>query len=99
MTNSSHLDRLFLEPRHKAMAANYCEIRPLRIYEGAAQMQQLIIARGISKTHKACEGQHADAQNTATRVNACRFQLSGCQTTDGEPPMSNPRCSWRLRAR
>jgi acyl-CoA dehydrogenase len=36
----------------------YREIRPLRIYEGATEVQQLIIARGIIKTHKAGEGQH-----------------------------------------
>jgi acyl-CoA dehydrogenase len=31
----------------------YREIRPLRIYEGATEVQQLIIARGIIKAHKA----------------------------------------------
>jgi len=36
----------------------YREIRPLRIYEGATEVQQLIIARGIIKAHKAVEGQH-----------------------------------------
>jgi len=36
----------------------YREIRPLRIYEGATEVQQLIIARGIIKAHKAGEGQH-----------------------------------------
>ncbi len=40
----------------------YREIRPLRIYEGATEVQQLIIARGIIKAHiikanKASEGQ------------------------------------------
>ena len=40
----------------------YREIRPLRIYEGATEVQQLIIARGIVKAHitkanKASEGQ------------------------------------------
>jgi acyl-CoA dehydrogenase len=35
----------------------YREIRPLRIYEGASEVQQLIIARGIIKTYKASEGQ------------------------------------------
>jgi acyl-CoA dehydrogenase len=40
----------------------YREIRPLRIYEGATEVQQLIIARGIIKSHiikanKASEGQ------------------------------------------
>ena len=30
----------------------YREIRPLRIYEGATEVQQLIIARGIIKTHQ-----------------------------------------------
>jgi acyl-CoA dehydrogenase len=34
----------------------YREIRPLRIYEGATEVQQLIIARGIIKAHKAGEG-------------------------------------------
>jgi acyl-CoA dehydrogenase len=34
----------------------YREIRPLRIYEGATEVQQLIIARGIIKAHKASEG-------------------------------------------
>lgn len=35
----------------------YREIRPLRIYEGATEVQQLIIARGIIKSHKTNEGQ------------------------------------------
>ena len=35
----------------------YREIRPLRIYEGATEVQQLIIARGIIKAHKASECQ------------------------------------------
>jgi acyl-CoA dehydrogenase len=35
----------------------YREIRPLRIYEGATEVQQLIIARGIVKAYKASEGQ------------------------------------------
>jgi acyl-CoA dehydrogenase len=34
----------------------YREIRPLRIYEGATEVQQLIIARGIIKGHKTSEG-------------------------------------------
>ena len=34
----------------------YREIRPLRIYEGATEVQQLIIARGIIKEHQASEG-------------------------------------------
>jgi acyl-CoA dehydrogenase len=33
----------------------YREIRPLRIYEGATEVQQLIIARGIIKAHQANE--------------------------------------------
>ena len=33
----------------------YREIRPLRIYEGATEVQQLIIARGIIKAHQASE--------------------------------------------
>jgi acyl-CoA dehydrogenase len=35
----------------------YREIRPLRIYEGATEVQQLIVARGIIKAHKAAEGE------------------------------------------
>jgi acyl-CoA dehydrogenase len=35
----------------------YREIRPLRIYEGATEVQQLIIARGIIKAHQTSEGQ------------------------------------------
>ncbi len=34
----------------------YREIRPLRIYEGATEVQQLIIARSIINAHKAGEG-------------------------------------------
>jgi acyl-CoA dehydrogenase len=34
----------------------YREIRPLRIYEGATEVQQLIIARGIIKAHQAGSG-------------------------------------------
>src|SRR5262249_44472582 len=34
----------------------YREVRPLRIYEGATEVQQLIIARGIIKEHQASEG-------------------------------------------
>jgi acyl-CoA dehydrogenase len=34
----------------------YREIRPLRIYEGATEVQQLIIARGIIKAHQTSEG-------------------------------------------
>jgi acyl-CoA dehydrogenase len=34
----------------------YREIRPLRIYEGATEVQQLIIARGIIKAHQASGG-------------------------------------------
>jgi acyl-CoA dehydrogenase len=33
----------------------YREIRPLRIYEGATEVQQLIIARGVINAHKASE--------------------------------------------
>jgi acyl-CoA dehydrogenase len=36
----------------------YREIRPLRIYEGATEVQQLIIARGIIKTFQDGESQH-----------------------------------------
>jgi acyl-CoA dehydrogenase len=36
----------------------YREIRPLRIYEGATEVQQLIIARGIIKTFQDAESQH-----------------------------------------
>jgi acyl-CoA dehydrogenase len=35
----------------QAVERLYREIRPLRIYEGATEVQQLIIARGIIKTH------------------------------------------------
>jgi acyl-CoA dehydrogenase len=34
----------------------YREIRPLRIYEGATEVQQLIIARGILKSFQGCAG-------------------------------------------
>jgi acyl-CoA dehydrogenase len=33
----------------------YREIRPLRIYEGATEVQELVIARGIIKEHKESE--------------------------------------------
>src|SRR5205807_10548754 len=33
----------------------YREIRPLRIYEGATEVQQLIIARGIIRSHQESE--------------------------------------------
>jgi acyl-CoA dehydrogenase len=33
----------------------YREIRPLRIYEGATEVQQLIIARGLLKTFQDAE--------------------------------------------
>ncbi|HET8887506.1 MAG TPA: acyl-CoA dehydrogenase family protein [Candidatus Angelobacter sp.] len=36
----------------QAVERLYREIRPLRIYEGATEVQQLIIARGIIKTHQ-----------------------------------------------
>jgi acyl-CoA dehydrogenase len=36
----------------EAVERLYREIRPLRIYEGATEVQQLIIARGIIKTHQ-----------------------------------------------
>jgi acyl-CoA dehydrogenase len=36
----------------------YREIRPLRIYEGATEVQQLIIARGIISAFQETEGQH-----------------------------------------
>jgi acyl-CoA dehydrogenase len=36
----------------------YREIRPLRIYEGATEVQQLIIARGIIKTFQDAESEH-----------------------------------------
>jgi len=36
----------------------YREIRPLRIYEGATEVQQLIIARGIIKSHQESEREH-----------------------------------------
>ena len=34
----------------------YREIRPLRIYEGATEVQQLIIARGIIKAFQESQG-------------------------------------------
>lgn len=39
----------------QAVERLYREIRPLRIYEGATEVQQLIIARGIIKAHKESE--------------------------------------------
>ena len=39
----------------QAVERLYREIRALRIYEGATEVQQLIIARGIIKAHKECE--------------------------------------------
>jgi len=36
----------------------YREIRPLRIYEGATEVQQLIVARGIIKTFQESQGVH-----------------------------------------
>jgi acyl-CoA dehydrogenase len=39
----------------KTVERLYREIRPLRIYEGATEVQQLIIARGIIKTHEESE--------------------------------------------
>ncbi len=33
----------------------YREIRPLRIYEGATEVQELVIARGIIKEYKESE--------------------------------------------
>lgn len=36
----------------------YREIRPLRIYEGATEVQQLVIARGILKTFQETHGAH-----------------------------------------
>jgi acyl-CoA dehydrogenase len=40
---------------NQAVERLYREIRPLRIYEGATEVQQLIIARGIIKTHQESE--------------------------------------------
>jgi acyl-CoA dehydrogenase len=37
----------------------YREIRPLRIYEGASEVQQLIIARGLLKDFQESEAVHA----------------------------------------
>jgi acyl-CoA dehydrogenase len=37
----------------------YREIRPLRIYEGATEVQQLIVARGIIKAFQESEPSHA----------------------------------------
>ena len=39
----------------QAVERLYREIRPLRIYEGATEVQQLIIARGIIKAHQESE--------------------------------------------
>jgi acyl-CoA dehydrogenase len=39
----------------QAIERLYREIRPLRIYEGATEVQQLIIARGIIKSHQESE--------------------------------------------
>jgi acyl-CoA dehydrogenase len=39
----------------EAVERLYREIRPLRIYEGATEVQQLVIARGIIKTHQESE--------------------------------------------
>ena len=39
----------------------YREIRPLRIYEGATEVQQLIIARGIIKAHQASKADAGSA--------------------------------------
>jgi Acyl-CoA dehydrogenases len=39
----------------EAVERLYREIRPLRIYEGATEVQQLIIARGIIKMHQESE--------------------------------------------
>jgi acyl-CoA dehydrogenase len=41
--------------REEAVERLYREIRPLRIYEGATEVQQLIIARGIIKAHQESE--------------------------------------------
>jgi acyl-CoA dehydrogenase len=35
--------------KHTIVESLYREIRPLRIYEGATEVQQLIVARGIIK--------------------------------------------------
>jgi acyl-CoA dehydrogenase len=40
----------------------YREIRPLRIYEGATEVQQLIIARSIINAHKASQGKRGEAK-------------------------------------
>ncbi|HKD81110.1 MAG TPA: acyl-CoA dehydrogenase family protein [Candidatus Angelobacter sp.] len=42
----------------QAVEQLYREIRPLRIYEGATEVQQLVIARGIIKAYGASEGEH-----------------------------------------
>jgi acyl-CoA dehydrogenase len=49
----------------------YREIRPLRIYEGATEVQQLIIARGIIKRFQ--ESELSQGQAKATKVT----QLAG----------------------
>jgi acyl-CoA dehydrogenase len=42
----------------ETVARLYREIRPLRIYEGATEVQQLIVARGIIKTFREHEASH-----------------------------------------
>jgi acyl-CoA dehydrogenase len=42
----------------ETVARLYSEIRPLRIYEGATEVQQLIVARGIIKSFREHEAQN-----------------------------------------
>jgi acyl-CoA dehydrogenase len=42
----------------ETVARLYSEIRPLRIYEGATEVQQLIVARGIIKAFREHEALH-----------------------------------------
>jgi len=42
----------------ETVARLYSEIRPLRIYEGATEVQQLIVARGILKSFREHEASH-----------------------------------------
>jgi len=44
--------------REETVERLYREIRPLRIYEGATEVQQLIIARGIVRAFQEKEGSH-----------------------------------------
>jgi alkylation response protein AidB-like acyl-CoA dehydrogenase len=53
----------------------YREIRPLRIYEGATEVQQLIIARGIIKRFQ--ESELSQGQLTATEASHLAGERKG----------------------